>query len=135
MRAIIIHGLDDAQTALRAAEDVGRPVLLISGPGGAGYGGAAWFDAVVRQARAEVPDADATALLDCGDAPGLVLGALRHGLKCVRFTGPPEIAAKLADIAAQHGAELVTGEVATLDPRAAADARAACRAFLSDAHD
>jgi hypothetical protein len=128
--AIIIHGLDDARAAFGAAHALGAPVTIISGPGGGGYGGPAWFKAVVQEAQAEFPDVQVTAILDCGDAPGLVLGAFRAGLKTVRFTGQGETAAKLADIAKAHDAVLITEGVATIDLRTQRDAVAACKAWL-----
>ena len=45
-------------------------------------------------------------MLDCGDAPGLALEALRDGAEAVRLRGAPEVLAKVADIAEQYGAQL-----------------------------
>lgn len=130
--AILIHGLDDARAALRAAQETGRPVTVISGPGAAAYGGPAWFDNVVRQARAECPQAQVTAILDCDDAAGYALGALRYGIKHVRFDGRADVTIKLREIAAAQDAALITGEFATLDLRSAPDPLAACRAWLAE---
>lgn len=130
--AIIVHGLADAQVALRAAAETGVPVTLLSAPGAAGYGGAAWFDAVQSLAAEAVPQAIAVAVLDCGDAPGLVMGALRQGLKAIRFTGPAPVAAKLAELAAAHGATLITDRVPALDLRDTRDPLAACRTWLAN---
>lgn len=130
--AIIIHGLEDARAALAAARELRVPVAIISAPGGGGYGGAGWFAALVREAQAECPDVPVTAILDCADAPGFVLGAFRAGLKAVRFTGREDVAAKLADIAGAHGAILITGDVATIDLRGRRDAVAACKTWLGE---
>jgi hypothetical protein len=132
--AITVHGLADARAALAAAQALRVPVTLISGPGGGSYGGPGWFNAMVREAGAAFPEVSVTAILDCGDAPGHVLGAFRAGTKVVRFTGPAEIAGKLREIAAACGAELVTGDVATLDLRGRRDPVAACTAWLG-AHE
>lgn len=129
--AITIHGLDDARAALAAAQALRVPLTLISGPGAGGYGGAAWFDAVIHAARAEFPNVEVTAILDCADSPGFVLGAFRAGIKAVRFTGRDDVARKLADIAASQGAVLITGEIVTIDLRSRRDAVAACKAFLA----
>jgi fructose/tagatose bisphosphate aldolase len=130
--AIIVHGLDDARAALRAAQELRVPVTLISGPGGGSYAGAGWFSAVIEKAGREFPDVSVAAILDCDDASGHALGALRGGVKAVRFTGRADVAAKLADIAAAQGAVLITGDIATLDLRAHRDPVAACKAWLAD---
>src|SRR5690606_11204271 len=119
-------------TALRAAQELRMPLTVISGPGAGGYAGAGWFGAVLRKAGAEFPDVAVTAILDCDDAPGHVLGAFRAGLKAVRFTGRADVAAKLADIAKAQGAELITEEVAAIDLRFHRDPLAACKAWLSE---
>lgn len=130
-RAVIIHSLEHARATLSAAAALGVPVTLASAPGAAAYVGSAWFQEVVRLARAEVPEAGASALLDCANRPGDVLAALRQGLAQVRFTGRKAVAAKLAAIAEAQGAELVTGRLRALDLRGSADPEAACRAWLS----
>lgn len=128
--AIIVHGLDDAVAALRAAQALGMRVVLASAPGAGSYGGSAWFRDVVAAAEAAVPGACAGAVLDCDDAAGHVLGAFRAGLKAVRFTGRADVAAKLAAIAEAQGARLVTGDLPAFDPRGARDVERACRDWL-----
>ncbi len=75
--AVIVHGLADARMALAP----GRPVLLVSGPGAALYAGCGWWQAMIAAARAEFPATEADDLLDCADAPGRALEALRLGLR------------------------------------------------------
>ena len=86
-RAIIVHHLDHARAALAAAAECGRPVILLSAAGAAGYAGAPWFLRVVALATDEHPEAQWDAVLDCADRPGHVLAALRQGAIAVRFTG------------------------------------------------
>ena len=107
-----------------------QPVTVISAPGGGSYAGPGWFNAVVENAQAAFPDVPVTAILDCDDASGHVLGALRAGVKAVRFTGRADVAAKLAEMAAAQGATLITGDIETLDLRAHRDPVAACTAWL-----
>jgi hypothetical protein len=76
------------------------------------YAGPGWFGAVLRAARAAVPGAQYTALLDCGDDAGAAMAAIRAGIPAVVFTGHADVAARLADIARQAGAALVTGRPA-----------------------
>lgn len=126
----MIHSLAHAVTALKAAEEAGTPITLLSPPDFAAYGGAGFFNAIVRRARAKVPAARSEAVLDCGDAPGVALEALRAGVEAVRFGGRPSVRKKIAEIAAAHGAQLFTVRPQALDLLDAADARAACRAWL-----
>jgi len=130
LRAVIIHSLADARAALAAARESGVPVSVISAPGGAAHAGAAWFDQVIRAAQAEIPEAKVNAILDCDDAPGFALGALRAGIKVIRFVGREDVTSRLADIAAACGARLVTEPVETLDLRGHKDPASACRAWL-----
>jgi hypothetical protein len=136
-RSIIIHSLEDARTALQAAAELATEVALHSGPGAAGYGGVAWFERLVAAALAEFPAARASAVLDCGEAPGHVLAAIRWagqpgriGL-VLRFTGDEETAGRLADMAGQAGLQLVRDSAPGLDLRGARDPLAACRDWLA----
>ena len=72
------------------------------------YAGPGWFGAVLRAAREAVPAAQYTALLDCGDDAGAAMAAFRAGIEAIVFTGRPDVAARLADIAAQSGFRLLT---------------------------
>lgn len=129
-KAIIVHSLEQARTALGVAGELGVPVTLASAPGAAATTGPAWFQEVVAQAAAAFPEVRVDSLLDCADRPGHVLAALRQGLGRVRFTGRKALAAKLAAIARDHDAELVTGALKALDLGDAEDPAAACRAWL-----
>ena len=122
------HSLDQAVAALNAAAELDRPLVLASDA--AGSGGVAWFLALIAQARDAVPAARCEALLDCADQPGWALEALRLGCPLVRYRGPRKTAAKLADIAEQLGAGLITGPVSGLDLLGEHDPEAACRHWL-----
>jgi len=58
--------------------------------------------------RVAVPDARFSALLDCGDNVGAALAAIRAEGEGVVFTGRPDVARRLADIARQHGVRVET---------------------------
>jgi hypothetical protein len=103
--AVIVHGLDDARAALA----VGRPVTLLSAPGAASFGGCLWWAALMRAAAA------ASSLLDCGDAPGRAVEALRLGLPGVVLQCETEIFAAVAGIAAAQGAVLLAVPPPALD--------------------
>ncbi len=70
--AVVVHGLPH----LRAATAPGRPVTLLSGPGAAIYAGCGWWRALMALGAGGNPD-----ILDCADAPGRALEALRAGCR------------------------------------------------------
>jgi hypothetical protein len=102
-----IHSLTHLRAALSAGVASGRPVVALSAAGASAFAGAGWFAALVEQARAEFPDVELTAMLDCGDRGGDVMAALRLGLQYMIFTGHAEAASRLGDIASRTGAAIV----------------------------
>jgi hypothetical protein len=130
-RAIVVHDLAQLRAAFAAASELGAPVTVVSAPGAALSLGVGYFAAMISTARGEFPGVAAAAVLDCGDAPGLALAALRHGIGGVRVKAPRAALARIADIAAQSGGRLVTGRLAALDLAGVEDAAAACRAWLA----
>jgi len=74
--AVIVHGLADARAALA----VGAPVTLLSAPGAALFAGCLWWRELVAAARADCPHARAIDILDCADASGMAMAALRSGV-------------------------------------------------------
>lgn len=130
-RVIIVHSLDHARTAVAVAADLGVPVTLASAPAAAAYVGPLWFAQVVAHAAAEGPGVQVSAILDCGATAGLVLAALRQGIKRVRFTGRPAVAAKLSALARRQGAEMVRGRWRACDLLEDPDPAAACRRWLT----
>jgi hypothetical protein len=84
--AVIVHGMADAQAALA----LGLPVTLLSAPAAAQFAGCLWWREVVAGARLRHPDTAATDILDCADASGVALGALRCGvLRLVLWPAAP----------------------------------------------
>jgi hypothetical protein len=83
-------------------------VILLSAPDAGIYAGAGWFKAVVDAARAAVPAADFSAILDCGDDAGAAQGAIRAGVETVIFTGRADVAERLSGIATAKSIRLLT---------------------------
>jgi hypothetical protein len=104
----VIHSLAHAVAALTAAAEAGRPVVLASAPNAGVYAGPGWFRELIGTARAAVPGARCTMLLDCGDDAGAAQAAIRAGVGAIVFAGRADVAARLADIATQGGARLIT---------------------------
>ncbi len=82
--------------------------MLVSAPDAGGYMGPGWFKALAAAARETVPDICCSTLLDCGDNVGAALAAIRAEVEGVIFTGRPDVAHRLADIARQHGVRFET---------------------------
>ena len=134
-RAIVIHSLEHARAALTAAVQLRVAVTLWSAEGAAGNAGPLWFVELIKVAEEEFPSSKFAAVLDCGDAPGYALAALRAGCRSIRFRGKPAVAAKIRAIARQYGAVLHTGKPANsgkaLDLAGKSDPLTACRQWLS----
>ena len=73
---IVVHGLAEARAALAQ----GRPVTLVSAPGAALSAGCGWWRALMAAARRDHPEVPCLDILDCADATGLALAALRIGV-------------------------------------------------------
>jgi hypothetical protein len=116
---VTVHNLSHAVAALAP----GRAVTLLSGEGAASYAGCGWWRALVAAARARHPDTPARDILDCADAPGRAMEALRLGQPAVvLWRGSPAFAA-VAAAAAEGGAELLGERPPSLDLAAADGAR------------
>jgi len=129
--SIVIHDLAQAIAALKGAAAARKPVTLWSAEGAGIYAGAGWFAAVERRARAAVPGAAASFVLDCAERADLTQEAFRAGIKAARFCGPPGVATKLADIARQQRASLHRRRPRALDLLNVSDPEIACRQYLT----
>jgi hypothetical protein len=129
-----VHGLPHLRAALRAGMESGRPVIALSAEAASAYAGAGWFAAMIQAAREEFPNAELTAILDCGDRAGDVLVALQAGIACVIFTGHPEATGRLTAIAAATGATILTERPPSFDLLNLRDPDFAARRRCADAN-
>ena len=109
--AVVIHSLTDARLVLA----FGRPVTLLSATGAALFAGCGWWRALLVRARAEYPDVAIGDILDCADAPGLALGALRAGQRRIVLDPAAPGWAAVAAIARSLGGEVLTQRPSALD--------------------
>ena len=109
----VVHTLAHAVAALEAAATLERSVILSSAPDAGIYAGPGWFKALIDAVRAAVPAGRFTAILDCGDDAGAAQGALRAGIEAVVYIGRADVADRLAAIAVEKGARLLTERPAT----------------------
>jgi len=99
----VIRNPDDLTRALSCGE------LQLTTPSGAvGYLGALYIKEMIVAAQDEFPDTNFILWADCGGDAGLVMGALRTGLKHLTVQAAGETMAKLQEMAAQCGAHIKT---------------------------
>jgi hypothetical protein len=128
--AIIAHDVAQMTLALRVAASARRPVCIVSPPGGGAVLGAEVFLAMAAAAARAVPLADATFMLDCDDAPGFALAAIRHGVRQLRVRLAPPVLDRLRSAASQTGCSVNNEEMAALDLADCADEAAAAHKWL-----
>jgi hypothetical protein len=109
--AVVIHSLADARRVLA----VGQPVTLLSAPGAALYAGSGWWRALIQRAQAECPDIPVDDILDCADASGLALGALRIGQRTIVLDRTAPGWSSVAAIAVSLGGEVLTSRPPSID--------------------
>ena len=98
--AAIVHGLAHAKAAL----SFGHPVTLLSPPGAGLAGGAGWWQAMIRTARAEYPATPCQDILDCADSPGMAMAALRLQQRLLVLSDSTPSFAAVTSAAALQGA-------------------------------
>jgi len=101
MAAVVIASLPEARAAIEAARSSGVAVELESPPDAAGIYGVLWFAELNRALTAEFPGVSFTLTLDCGSRADLAHAALVEGIKRIRFSGHPDAAKALQDVAQQ----------------------------------
>ncbi|HEX7388848.1 MAG TPA: hypothetical protein VF286_01975 [Acidiphilium sp.] len=104
--AVIVHDRSHIARVLAP----GLPVTLLSPPGFALYAGCLWWKTLLDQTGFAGP-----ALLDCADAPGRALAALRLGISGIVLAAEPEILARVSAIAASTGALVLAEPPPALD--------------------
>lgn len=109
--AVVVHGSEDARAALA----VGLPVTLLSAPGAALFAGCLWWRAMIDQARAAHPAVPMRDILDCADAPGRALAAIRAGQQILTLSPTVPAFPAVAAIAAARGAVLLAQRPPALD--------------------
>ena len=106
--ATVIASLPEARAALVAAKSSGVAAELESPPDAASIYGVLWFAELNRTLRAEFPDLSYSLTLDCGSRADLAHAALVEGIKRIRFSGHPDAAKALRDVARQLDAECLS---------------------------
>lgn len=127
--AAAVHGAAHAAAALAASG--ARGVVLLSAPGAGGFLGAPVFLRMVAQAAAAHPAVPHRAVLDCGDAPGFALAALRAGARTVVLDPACPAWPAVTAAAAAVGATVLPARPEALDMARLDLRRAAGRSLLA----
>ena len=109
--AVIVHGTMDVDRACLP----GLPVTLLSAPGAAIFAGPGWWLSLIRDARARHGAQIAADILDCADAAGLALAALRLGQMSLILDPACPAFPSVAGAAATLGATVQTSRPPALD--------------------
>jgi hypothetical protein len=109
--AVVVHGLADAHAVLALC----RPVTLLSAPGAALYAGCGWWRALIERARSDHPNVALDDILDCADASGFALGALRNGQRRLVLSSTAPGWASVAAIAVSLGGQVLRMRPPALD--------------------
>ncbi|HET7881277.1 MAG TPA: hypothetical protein VFL55_10355 [Acetobacteraceae bacterium] len=109
--AVVVHGIGDVRRVLAP----GCPVTLLSAPGAALYAGCGWWRALVERANAEFPAVVVDDILDCADASGYALGALRIGQRCIILHSEAPGRSAVVAIAASCGSLVLAARPPALD--------------------
>ena len=97
--AVACHHLSQARAALAQAERAGGEIDLLSARGAAAYAGVGFLHAMERALGRPL-------IVDCGADAGIVMGALRQGLRRLVFTGDSLLLVRLRDMGDQLGATI-----------------------------
>ncbi len=109
--AVVVHGAAD----LARAAAPGLAFTLLSAPGAAIFAGPGWWLALAALARQRHAALAATDILDCADAPGLALAALRLGQRTLILDPATPAFAAVAATAEAAGACLLATRPPALD--------------------
>ena len=106
--AVTIHGLADARMAVAP----GLPVTLLSAPGAGVFAGCLWWRSIMDSVGDSGP---VFGILDCADASGLALAALRIGVRHLVLWPDAPGWASVAAIAAEAGGFVLPEAPPSLD--------------------
>ncbi|HTH96498.1 MAG TPA: hypothetical protein VL574_03720 [Stellaceae bacterium] len=105
----VVRSLDQALSAAAEAETQGLALRLESEAGAGAHVGFGWFASLVDLVRERHPGLEVTSCLDCADLPASAIGAMRRGLRHIRFSAASPAWPRLQGMAAAFGAKLEPG--------------------------
>jgi hypothetical protein len=109
--AVIVHGAEDVRGAL----STGLALTLLSAPGAALFAGCLWWRELAGLARLEFPGLVGADVLDCADAAGRAMEAIRVGQACLVLSPAASGFPAVASIAEARGLCLLRQRPPALD--------------------
>lgn len=100
---VIVHTLAHVREAVSTAQNLGRPVTLISAPGAAASTGAEVFMHMIEAGLEDAGISGSPAVIDCGSDPGQALQAIRLGCTNIRLDAGPDVIAKFRAMVGPDG--------------------------------
>jgi hypothetical protein len=127
----IIHSQEQAFAALDISAGLAQTAILLESPPGVVLRqGIGWFQAIEAACRQRHPAAKCAFLIDCDDAAGLALAALRLGFLRLRVRLDGRALQAVRDVADQLGATLETATAPALDLGPVSHLKAAISTYL-----
>jgi hypothetical protein len=106
---IVCHSVDHFRAAFSAISDLtpDQPPILRTAPGATDYAGVQFLWDIAELAR---PDSSRyiEVVLDCGDNPATVFGALRTGWTKIAYSGPEQLRKKISSVVKRQGRKMIT---------------------------
>ena len=104
--------------------------IIRTAPGAAEYAGVQFLWDLIKLAQGRSQKYNGV-VLDCGENPATVFGALRTGWKNIGFTGPPKLQDKVISLMSQHGGQVFDlNKGPVLNLRHSADPTTDCTSWL-----
>jgi hypothetical protein len=94
--SVVVHDLSQAHAVVDFARSLGARVRIVSAPYVAAFAGVAFVRALEEQLGVRI-------VADCGKDAGLVMAALRTGLRDMLFAGDERLRQPLAEMASAVG--------------------------------
>ena len=106
-----------------------KPIIRTA-PGAADYAGVQFLWDLIKLAQHQSREFT-DVVLDCGENPATVFGALRTGWKNISYSGSPQLQQKVASLLSRYGGQIIPlNEGPDLDLQHSADPSAECILWL-----
>jgi hypothetical protein len=110
--------------------DMEAQPIIRTAPGAADYAGVQFLWDLINLAQCQSVKYTEV-VLDCGQNPATVFGALRTGWKNIAYAGPPNVQEKIASLLSQSGGQVVAlNKGPILDLQYSADPMTDCTFWL-----
>ena len=105
---IVCHSVDHFRAAFSVISELtpGPPPIVRTAPGATDYAGVQFLWDMTELARSE-SSRYIEVVLDCGDNPSTVFGALRTGWTNIAYNGPEPLQKKISSLVTRQGRKMI----------------------------